>query len=333
MHLTVIAVWVLRILGLLLIYCAVFLHEDEEGRIQNLIEEWWIKVDDNRKQAISRSASFIKVAAGIADRSLSRLFGQRLFSARVVCVSICYSIASWLFSIAITPMTRSYSHRDSLALLVAFIGLGSVSALINKRALLFVWILVVLGAAVPLFFEFWSVRGANSAQVVILAYALSVSFVFDVLCILFIRWLLRRAAASVRSVIILALLFLNGVVVALLVSMISVPLLLSASLVNHLRAVVTVLENGIVMETFLFTSMMSGFDFLACSYVAVIMLIMLLHRLLWPVIERPLYACARYGIIEQKSLLWTLGGVLLIGPPHLISLGHLLLEKIFGAAG
>jgi hypothetical protein len=41
---------------------------------------------------------------------------------------------------------------------------------------------------------------------------------------------------------------------------------------------------------------------------------MLAHRLLWPMLERPVYALQRYGVIRKKALLWGVATALWFGP-------------------
>ncbi len=48
--------------GLLCLYSSVFLYEDEEGRIQSKLEEWWARLDDARNVAVSRNAACLRVA-------------------------------------------------------------------------------------------------------------------------------------------------------------------------------------------------------------------------------------------------------------------------------
>ena len=74
-------------------------------------------------------------------------------------------------------------------------------------------------------------------------------------------------------------------------------------------------------------------DLVVCSMVSAVMLLMLLHRAAWRLIDRPLYALARFGIFNQKKVLWTVGIALIVGPPHLINISHWLLDKISGASG
>jgi hypothetical protein len=55
-------------------------------------------------------------------------------------------------------------------------------------------------------------------------------------------------------------------------------------------------------------------DIVACSVFFVVMVFVLVHRLLWPTLERPVYALQRYGVIRRKALLSSIGAALLFGP-------------------
>jgi len=54
--------WAIGVLGVLLIYLS-FSYETEDGKIQNRLEEWWIRVSDYRNQLLSRHVAFIKMLA------------------------------------------------------------------------------------------------------------------------------------------------------------------------------------------------------------------------------------------------------------------------------
>ena len=62
----------LNVLGLVLLYSAVFLYEDQEGRIQNRIVQWWVKVDDARITAHTRVSAFVEAVAGLTARGFDR---------------------------------------------------------------------------------------------------------------------------------------------------------------------------------------------------------------------------------------------------------------------
>lgn len=55
-------------------------------------------------------------------------------------------------------------------------------------------------------------------------------------------------------------------------------------------------------------------DILASSVFLLLMILMLTHRLLWPLMERPLYAFKRFGVIRQKKVLWAFAVTLMFGP-------------------
>jgi hypothetical protein len=69
-------------------------------------------------------------------------------------------------------------------------------------------------------------------------------------------------------------------------------------------------------------------DVLACLVFVVLMILVLVHRAIWPLIERPLYACARYGVIKRKGLLWALGMALVVGPNNDIAIWQWLIGKL-----
>src|SRR6516225_435142 len=91
---------VLRILtglaGLTFVYAAIFLYEDEQGKLQNRLEHWWIEVNDQQKIATSQYASFMRELAKVAAGIFDRLFGSRLFSWRALRVSAAFSMGSYL---------------------------------------------------------------------------------------------------------------------------------------------------------------------------------------------------------------------------------------------
>jgi hypothetical protein len=69
-------------------------------------------------------------------------------------------------------------------------------------------------------------------------------------------------------------------------------------------------------------------DLIACGVVFVILAAFIIHRIFWPLLERPLYAAARYGLISRKKLLWLIGGILVMGPANTKSVLAWAVEKI-----
>jgi hypothetical protein len=84
------------LLGLALLYAALFLDEGEEGELQNRLEKLWVDIDDVSKTALSRQAAFFRQVSAMANSALNRLFGTKLFSAEAVSASLCFSVSSVL---------------------------------------------------------------------------------------------------------------------------------------------------------------------------------------------------------------------------------------------
>jgi len=80
--------------GALLLYGALFLYEDEHGKVQNTLEEWWIRLREKQTELLARHTVFMREVARLEKRVFDRLFGERLISLRAIGVSQSYSLAS-----------------------------------------------------------------------------------------------------------------------------------------------------------------------------------------------------------------------------------------------
>jgi len=68
--------------GVSFVYAAVFLYADEQRRLQNRLEQWWIEISEREKTATSGYAVFMQEVARIATGLLDGLLGAKLFSWR-----------------------------------------------------------------------------------------------------------------------------------------------------------------------------------------------------------------------------------------------------------
>jgi hypothetical protein len=84
---------VLGIAGLLLLYAGLFLAENEEGKMQNRLEELWIRVDELRSRAMTRQAALLQQIAGLVAGGFAALFGRKFFSVKSVASCLC---STWL---------------------------------------------------------------------------------------------------------------------------------------------------------------------------------------------------------------------------------------------
>jgi hypothetical protein len=138
--------------GLLSLYAAAFLYEDEYGRIQSKLEEWWIRLSDKQSLAISRHAAFMREVARFETKLLDGLFGEKLLSLRAIGVSQCLSVASMGLAVLVAYTLSLLYHRSSSSLfekpgtvasaavvIGIFLVLGTLPGLFRNRALPVLW--------------------------------------------------------------------------------------------------------------------------------------------------------------------------------------------------
>ncbi|HMD83564.1 MAG TPA: hypothetical protein VKO18_02545 [Terriglobia bacterium] len=314
------------LLGLMFIFAALFLYEDEERRIQSKVEEWWIKLSDKQSASRSQDAAFMQEVAKLTGRGFDRLLGKRLLSLRFVFISICFSIASvfLLGSIIYTfrkPPAGESAQGSFLSFLI-ILAFALVPAFTDSKILLGIWwliILVNLIQIVPLLLFFFRTYGggvaARSVGYVVLALAISLSC--DLSYIAITRWILRRISKIDRVYEIVLQILLNLLILALLIWL---PMIVGEKVAKF-----SLWGGGTVwvsIELNLIDSI-AGFAGLILAFV------LLLHHLLWPMIQRPLYAICRFAPLKNKRLLWTIGLSLIFLPTHItIELLKSLLHKL-----
>jgi hypothetical protein len=75
--------------------------------------------------------------------------------------------------------------------------------------------------------------------------------------------------------------------------------------------------------------MFNSIDFLAGIAAFLLALFLLLHRIFWPAIQRPLYAIYRFAPIKEKKWLFKTGVALLVLPNHFtVEVLRAILEKL-----
>ena len=308
------------VVGLVLIY-PVLLKEDDEKRVQSRAESLWIKLDDGREVALSRATAFLRVLASTTGAIFDRLFGKKLISVRGLCVSLCYSIASCLLLsqllIAFSPKPHGPTDFRSWLQVGMFLLVGSLPALQKQEfdsstlrfweigtfvAVLFPCAQIILRlyklnrpASVPHFVEF-------------LVFLFTISVVSDFAYIALTRWMLRKASELEHAFGILGIVMLDC---ALGISLFLVPISLGFYIGSNvpMESALFVMSAGVMFGG----PAMNAIDVLACSLFLVLMVLMLLHRLLWPVLEIPIYTYQRYGLIKNKWWLVAAGASLILG--------------------
>jgi hypothetical protein len=327
-----------------LLYIAAFLTEDEESGLQNKLEIWWIRIDDQRATSLSRRAAFLQAVALLASRGFDRVFGSRLFSLQAFAISCSFSIASlfayllmkqvivlfdnpgWVPDVLwpvrpINPQPIVFPVYAGLS--ATFVGLALLPGKIHQRRLrqaLYVGAtLVSVTFAAPvtgvvamepyytgsridwLDPSSWSDQ-FGSAEVIAYAigvFAIVLSFGADLLFIVFTRVVLRSAHTAQISRIVQLILSNMAIAVALLL----IPQAIGDYIWSHHDIFGDAVQYfAYILKIFAATNVLDAL--LASTFVGVCLLL-LAHYLCWPVIQRPVYAMQKLGIVKRRALLAT----------------------------
>jgi|SRR5271157_4461976 len=306
------------IAGALLLYVAFFLYEDEEARIQNRLEQIWRKIDALQSIAMSKEVAFLQEGTRTTSAILDQLLGHKLVSWQSIAVSMAFSLASLFFVLVCggpSTLTRWQFGMVSNGILLVF--LGSVPALaatdrsLTRSRTYFVglmsWVTLIIastayGATVSAFNRV----DAECLECVVLNagfYELAVlcGVIVDMFFIVFFRWTLRKIGRFSSLAVLVLMLMAVGSIAALLVIP-AVPLFAN-SLVR---------TGGKALLFLRWVSATNLVDALCLLLLVAVMMLLLVHRLLWPLIKRPIYAANRKQLIKNTKLLGAMGAMLLL---------------------
>jgi hypothetical protein len=282
--------------GFLLVYIALFLHEDEEGRLQNRMEELWVKMDDLRVKAISKEARFLKEVIRLVNLGLDSLLGRRLFSWRVVLVTICYSVASFFITIGFIFNLR----KEWQAYLVifgtgaAFWILGTLSITATRPPYIQLW---MIGVNVLIVAELvWLFKSADLRQFLGQTIVLLIALLCDIIFIAVNRAIIQFSSTLSNFTQLVIMLLINILLGAIYICPIWVPILFSYRPFGAI--------GFYVATTNLFTTL-SAFS------IVIMLAIALAHRLAWPLVERPIYAIVRHEAVRKPVRLLSLAFLVL----------------------
>jgi len=324
-------------LGIVCLYMAVFLYRDEREEIQNHLEDWWQKIRNKQETALSKHVVLMQTVGEMTTRLFDRVFGNRYFSVRAIVGSICLSMTSMLFlyfSTAIRGNGISWLSDDEgkicLVSLLVFLVVSVISLRIRQLAQRKAWLaLIFLLALLQLTYDL-ALGDLNSSHgsvryvltlIIFAAGILVASFGCDLLFIAATRWAVRWASGMNNFVKISSVIFLNLSIAA---GLFIYPLLWSEAKFDAemtSNAMVFALRFGLDMrsatphvslsECVLVLSSSNAIDGLVASVYVVLAMLMLVHRVLWPLLARPIYALADLGVIRQRKLLGCVGLALL----------------------
>jgi hypothetical protein len=308
----------------LFIYIAVFLYEDEQGKVQSILEDWWIKIEDVKRGALSRHTIFMSGVAQIADSVLNRIFGKKLFSLQSLSVSACLSIASLGLAEIYLELRAddkvNQLHVRWFALWFLCFLLVSLIPFLRPRLSALILLVAILSGYLyyELAYEFnpeSEFLPDQTTHYVSYCLGMIIGVVSDVLFIAVTRKLLRRMYKLDNLLNIVGLLLVNCFLAYVLVGG-----------MWHLANVFTraILTSGLdhmwyyyAQDTLSFAALFNVITVAVASIFIFLILLMLLHRIFWPLLNRPIYALAGLGIVRRRKLFGAIG-LLLLG----LSIGY-----------
>lgn len=303
--------------GLFLVCAPQFLYEDEEGKIQNVLEDLWVKIDDNRNKLLSRHTVFMRVVAETTDSIFNRLFGKKLFSRRALFYLSFFSYASLFLSVSLFLLVTKYEGLSLLLILLAISFLyaivGAIHGFIRKPFLLkvwYVWAFVLFGLPLLSLYRLASIGSVDFPISIICAIGLGI--ISDIFFIALTRRLLRWSAGLQSFYQIATVVFLNCLVAFVLVAG---PYFLSIWILRKglTWSIGTLMQlDSLSIAIFIFLmGAANSITALTALFFVVLALIMLMHRLFWPGLERPIYALQRVGIVRRRKLFVIIGVILM----------------------
>lgn len=296
------------LIGIVLLICSVMLYEDEQRGGDEWLQMFWIQLDDKSKSAVAQFGAIMQRVAGLSNKVLDRLLGEKLFSLQMITVSSCLSSVSFVLLLPLAFPNKQGEPPISLKIwvpsLVAPLIYGVLPAIFRKRwavwipsIALFLGIAVcaVIGVVISRQQGSWM----NFANMFFLADILSVSSIIIVVVIdrSVLRWSARKPSLFTTVVLILinALLLLMVVGPMTLLSENGFPEQLSNGWL-----VFPLMTLGVMSLSNLFPALLSLVFFL-------VGLSLFLYRLIWPAVKRPIYALTQYKVFQHPGWLATAG--------------------------
>jgi hypothetical protein len=325
-------------ISLFFFYAAFFLYEDEEKTLQNKLENWWLRLNYFSQNALSRHTFIAKKIIFSINNFINRLFGKKLFSIHACLLSLCFSFASFGLISSYIVFNERYSDQISISwwssitkekmiftYLAIFIFYSLLILISLKIKFLFqklIFLLVVLGSTILIlifgrdFFSYiehkadydrsnWLDQGPFVVSI-LLAVVYDLFFVTIIRKILLITYRLNSLIIIILVMIanfVLAFIMLFGATffVDFIDKKFEVSKIIPGTCEYHdFSEPIGV----IVASTNLFSILFSVLFFCFA-------LILLLHRLAWPILSRPIYAVSRFGIFRHRKILALIGLTLL----------------------
>jgi hypothetical protein len=304
------------LLGVFCLLTAIVLYPNEEGQIQSKFEDFWIKVDDYQQLALSRHAAFMQHVARLETQFLDRFFGHKLFSIKSIVMSVCCSFVSMITAIFYFGVTsRPDIARSDIAM---FIVVGTISTS-SACACLFLRksSSIIAAGALPLGILFILLIGLGGSDRLQAGFVFAAGFVCDIIFVVVSRRLLQLAGIMTKTGNVVLVVFLNLLLATALVA----P---SLSIKNATLA--RFFQQGLSfagLHLLNIISMTNIFDAALALLFVFLALLLVIHRAIWPLLNRTLFRMTDIGTKGRRAILVGAGlgllGIAGLGTPQWLS--------------
>ena len=308
----------LLLVGATAFYIALFLHEDEEGRIHDRLERLWVAIDDRRHTTGSKATAVFNKVGEAVSKAFDRVLGKRLFSVQMLGVSTSLALAGFflacgflfgfllrrLYGLPTLPSNLPASITASLLLITMFcLVIGFVLLVIASLPSLLPSQLARFVSTTPAVLTIYAAirslqQHKHMGHLLIILTALAVSTAVDIGLLVLVRRSIRWISNAVQPPLSMFAIAFSHLLVALMVLWLPV----------HASGVIALRYGWKLPSEFLIAlGCFNIFTALAASAFTLTLVAVLVHRLFWPFTERLFYQVVRYRVVRNHTAMASLG--------------------------
>lgn len=328
--------------ALLFLYAAAFTYETEENRVQSVLEEWWLRLAEEDTTSANRAARFLQTVTELTTHVLDRMFGTRLFSVRMVSVSICYAYAASnlsAFMLLSFFVPEFPATNVTLWIGLLFIAAGTlptfhpslrwltylITCCLFVLAIITVWLIENIyseqrlrvvennARALGLLPADHGLADVFSGEMSVLLLA---GVMYGVLIITLVRFTIQTSSTTTTSIRLVALLgstLILALIPLIVIGGITVPAFFldpSPARARLMASLASVLRDPVLFRAITHIGGPNILWGLATLLVVAIAVVLVLHIVIWPlekfVLTRTIYSAHRHKMIKNKKALWAI---------------------------
>jgi hypothetical protein len=304
--------------ALVAFYFAFCLYETEEGQWQNRLEGLWFSIYDRAKVTDSTTVALFNRLGTILEKFFRRVFGKRMVSFRAFGISINLSLACGILSIRICPWIAGNYLKDAVDVRVIFGGvflfgvLAAIGIVFQRPWSTLVVNLPTIFAFVPLVGYIRHVNAPSAGERALALESFSnlasygLSFFTDFATVIIVR---RTVSGLSKALIVSRLILAIGFLAALSGLVEFGPLIFAFS---ALPAGISVGTQALVRAQGPILQRLNLSSSILCLVPLFLLLVVLVHRLLWPTLSRLLYPVASRKLITNRKVLISIGSLAIL---------------------